>query len=159
MTDAPLIVMLAGGSNSRFWPLQGKSLVRFLGRTLIEHQLDAFFAAGCEDAVIVANPETEADVRAVTSPYGERVTIAIQVEPRGMGDAVLVAAEAAGERLRGRALLVTQAHEVVDASIFRSVLAEMDGSTDGALAGQEVAEYFPGGYLALQGDRVMAVVE
>jgi UDP-N-acetylglucosamine diphosphorylase / glucose-1-phosphate thymidylyltransferase / UDP-N-acetylgalactosamine diphosphorylase / glucosamine-1-phosphate N-acetyltransferase / galactosamine-1-phosphate N-acetyltransferase len=157
--DAPLIVVLAGGSNSRFWPLQGKSLVRFLGRTLIEHQLDAFFDAGCNDAIIVANPDTEAAVCSAVGRYGDRVAVAVQTEPRGMGDAVLVAAEAAGERLSGRALLVTQAHDVVDASIYRSVLAEMDGPADGALAGQEVADYFPGGYLALQSDRVMAVVE
>lgn len=159
MADAPLIVILAGGNNSRFWPLKGKSLLRFLGRTLIEHQLDAFFAAGCRDAVVVANPETEAAVRAATLSYRDRVTVAVQAEPRGMGDAVLVAAEAAGERLSGRALLVTQAHDVVDPSIYRSVLAEVDGPADGALAGQEVAQYFPGGYLALQGERVMAVVE
>jgi NDP-sugar pyrophosphorylase family protein len=159
VTDAPLIVVLAGGSNSRFWPLKGKSLLSFLGRTLIEHQLDAFFEAGCKDAVVVANLETEAAARAATLRYGDRVTIAVQAEPRGMGDAVLVGAEAAGERLNGRALLVTQAHDVVDPSIYHAVLAEVDGSSDGALAGQEVAEYFPGGYLALQGDRVMAVVE
>lgn len=159
MADAPLIVVLAGGSNSRFWPLKGKSLLRFLGRTLIEHQLDAFFGAGCRDAVVVANPESEATVRAATASYGDRVIVAIQAEPRGMGDAVLAAAEAAGERLSGRALLVTQAHDVVDPSIYRSVLAEVDGPADGALAGQEVEQHFPGGYLALQGDRVMAVVE
>ena len=132
MTDAPLIVVLAGGSNSRFWPLQGKSLVRFLGRTLIEHQLDAFLDAGCEDAVIVANPETETGVCAAVSRYGGRVTVAVQSEPRGMGDAVLVGAEAAGERLNGRALLVTQAHDVVDPSIYRSILADADGPADGA---------------------------
>jgi UDP-N-acetylglucosamine diphosphorylase / glucose-1-phosphate thymidylyltransferase / UDP-N-acetylgalactosamine diphosphorylase / glucosamine-1-phosphate N-acetyltransferase / galactosamine-1-phosphate N-acetyltransferase len=159
VTNAPLIVVLAGGSNSRFWPLKGKSLLRFLGRTLIEHQLDAFFDAGCTDAVVVAGPETEPAVRAATLRYAERVTVAVQAEPRGMGDAVLVATEAAEERLSGRALLVTQAHDVVDPSIYRAVLAEMDGSADGALAGQEVEQYFPGGYLALQGDRVMAVVE
>jgi NDP-sugar pyrophosphorylase family protein len=155
----PLIVVLAGGSNSRFWPLKGKSLLRFAGRTLIEHQLDAFAEAGCRDAVVVASPETEQAVRESTARYGDRVILAIQPEPRGMGDAVLVAAEAAGERLDGRALLVTQAHDVVDPSIYRAVLGEVDGPADGAIAGQEVEQYFPGGYLALQGERVMAVVE
>jgi NDP-sugar pyrophosphorylase family protein len=157
--STPIVVILAGGSNSRMWPLRGKSLLRFAGRTLIEHQLDAFAEAGCREAVIVASPETEADVRAVTAAYGESVRVAVQPQPRGMGDAVLVAAAALGGRLEGRALLVTQSHDVVDPAVYRAMLAEMDTPWDGALAGQERDSYFPGGYLALQGERVMAVVE
>ena len=159
MTATPLIIILAGGSNSRFWPLKGKSLLRFCGRTLIEHQLDAFAEAGCFEAIIVASPETEAAVREAAARYGEGVTVAIQDVPRGMGDALLVAAEAAGERLFNRPLLVTQSHDVVDPEVYVRVLAEADGSADGAIVGQEISEYFPGGYLALNGDRVTAVVE
>lgn len=155
----PLIVVLAGGSNSRFWPLRGKSLLRFCGRTLIEHQLDTFAAAGCHDAVVVASPETEAAARAITERYGERVTVVVQPEPRGMGDALLVAAEAAGERLGDRPLLVTQSHDVVDPEVYTRILAEMDGPADGAIVGREWGEYFAGGYLALNGDRVTGVVE
>jgi len=141
------------------WPLKGKSLLRFGGRTLIEHQLDAFAGAGCLEAIVIVSPDTEADVRAVTARYGGRVMVAVQPSPRGMGDAVLVAATALGERIGNRALLVTQSHDVVDPSIYGAMLAAMDSPVDGALAGQEVAHYFPGGYLALQGERVMAVVE
>jgi bifunctional UDP-N-acetylglucosamine pyrophosphorylase/glucosamine-1-phosphate N-acetyltransferase len=155
----PIVIVLAGGSNSRMWPLRGKSMLCFAGRTLIEHQLDAFAAAGCLEAVIVASPETETDVRAVAAAYGPAVRVAVQPEPRGMGDAVLVAAAALGERLNGRALLVTQSHDVVDPAVYRAILAEMDSPWDGALAGQARETYFPGGYLALQGERVMAVVE
>ena len=159
MAQAPLIVVLAGGSNRRMWPLKGKSLLRFAGRTLIEHQLDGFAEAGCLEAVVVANPETEADVRSAVTRYGERVTVAVQQTPRGMGDAVLVAAEAAGERLQGRPLIVTQAHDVVDPAVYRRVLTAVDGTADGAIVGQERGEYFPGGYLALHDGRVTAVVE
>jgi len=158
-TRVPLVVILAGGSNSRFWPLKGKSLLRFSGRTLIEHQLDAFAAAGCDEALVVSSPATEAAVRAATRGYGERVQVVVQPAARGMGDALLVAAETAGERLRGRALLVTQAHDVVDPELYARVLAEADGPGDGAIVGQEVSEYFPGGYLALHDERVMAVIE
>lgn len=159
MAAPPLVMVLAGGSNSRFWPLHGKSLLRFCGRTLIEHQLDAFAEAGCVEAVVVASPSTEADVRAATARYGERVTVAVQQTPRGMGDALLAGAEAAGERLQGRPLLVTQSHDVVEPSLYRQVLAAVDGPVDGAIAGQVMQEHFPGGYLALKGERVTAVVE
>jgi NDP-sugar pyrophosphorylase family protein len=156
---SPLIVVLAGGSNSRFWPLRGKSLLRFCGRTLIEHQLDGFAAAGAADAIVVASPETESDVRAAVARYGERVTVAVQEAPRGMGDALLVAADAAGERLGDRALLVTQAHDVVEPELYSRVLAEVEGPGEGAIAGRELDAYFPGGYLALHGQRITAIVE
>jgi NDP-sugar pyrophosphorylase family protein len=159
VANVPLIVVLAGGRNSRFWPLTGKSLLRFCGRTLIEHQLDAFAAAGCADAVIVASPETEADVRRAVARYGGRVRIAVQAAPRGMGDALLAAADAVGEDGLGRPWLVTQSHDVVEPELYARVLAGADGPGDGAIVGQEVARYFPGGYLALKGERVTAVVE
>ena len=155
----PLIVVLAGGSNSRFWPLTAKSLLRFCGRTLIEHQLDAFAAAGATEAVVVANPATEADVRSVTARYGARVTVAVQQTPQGMGDALLVAADAAGKRLEGRSMLVTQAHDIVEPALYTRIFAEADTPGDGEIAGQETATYFPGGYLALNGRRITAVVE
>lgn len=156
---SPLIVILAGGANSRFWPLRGKSLLRFCGKTLIEHQLDAFFEAGCEDAIVVANPETYDDVRTATARYGERVSVPVQETPRGMGDALLVAGDAAGGRLYGRAMLVTQSHDVVDPELYASTLSRAGGTSGGAIVGQEVEEYFPGGYLALRDERVVAVVE
>src|SRR5262249_1415325 len=156
-----LVVILAGGSNSRFWPLKGKSLLSLCGRTLIEHQLDAFAEAGCGDAAVVPSPESEAAVRATTGRYGARVTVAVQPEARGMGDALLVAAGALSEEQRRRPWLVTQAHDVVDPEVYRRVLAEAAGSNapdGGAIVGQEVGAYFPGGYLALHGDRVLARV-
>lgn len=159
MAHTPLIVVLAGGSNSRFWPLKGKSLLRFCGRTLLEHQLDAFAEAGCGQAVVVASPETEADARRATARYGDRVRIAVQPVPRGMGDALLTAADATDAADLDRPWLVTQSHDVVEPEVYTRVLAATTANGDGAIVGQERDGYFPGGYLALHGDRVTAVVE
>jgi bifunctional UDP-N-acetylglucosamine pyrophosphorylase/glucosamine-1-phosphate N-acetyltransferase len=101
-------------------------------------------------------------VRATTARYGARVTVAVQPEAHGMGDALLAAASALSEEQRRRPWLVTQAHDVVDPEVYRRVLAEAAGANapdGGAIVGQEVGTYFPGGYLALHGERVMAVVE
>lgn len=158
MTNVPYFVILAGGSNSRFWPLRGKSLLRFCGRTLIEHQIDALRTAGCHDGLIVASPDTEAEIRAAVERYGSDLIVTVQEKPRGMGHAVLLAAEAAREPLGSRPLLIGQAHDVVHPEIYSRVLASGDGES-GAVAGQRVSSYFPGGYLALSGDRILAVVE
>jgi UDP-N-acetylglucosamine diphosphorylase / glucose-1-phosphate thymidylyltransferase / UDP-N-acetylgalactosamine diphosphorylase / glucosamine-1-phosphate N-acetyltransferase / galactosamine-1-phosphate N-acetyltransferase len=159
VSTAPLVVVLAGGNNTRFWPLKGKSLLRFCGRTLIEHQIDAFAAAGCDHAVVVTSPDTEASVREAVARYGDRVTIAVQREAKGMGDALLVAEAAVGPGFDDRPIVVTQSHDVVEPDLYARLLAAVDSPVDGAIAGQETATYFPGGYLALHGERITAVVE
>lgn len=155
---APIVVILAGGSNSRFWPLRAKSLLRFAGRTLLERQVEAFAAAGCTRAVVVANPETVDGVRAALAGVAADVTIAVQPEARGMGDALLIAATAAPE-IEREPFIVTQSHDVVEPSLYARFVAAASSDADGLLTGQRVSAYFPGGYLALDGDRVTGLVE
>src|SRR5260370_3962484 len=95
-----LIVVLAGGSNSRYQPLRDKTLLPIFGRPLLAHHLDALSAAGFHDVVVVANERTEGRVRDVLDRYRRPNTIAevvVQREAAAMGDAVLTAARALGE--------------------------------------------------------------
>ncbi len=155
---APTVVILAGGSNSRFWPLRAKSLVSFGGRTLLERQITAFAATGCHRFVVVANAETVDGVNGLP-PLGVAVTVAVQQEPRGMGDAVLAAADARPE-LQREPFIVAQAHDVVEPSLYERFVTGLDtAGAGGLLTGQRVTEHFPGGYLALDGDRVVELVE
>lgn len=160
MPDAtPTIVVLAGGSNSRFWPLRAKSLLSLCGRTLLERHVASFVAAGARRFVVVANAATEAEVRRLAGGMPADVTVTVQARPRGMGDAVLTAA-AALPGLEDGPMLVTQAHDVVDPALYRRVMAlAASSAADGLLAGQRVASYFPGAYLALDGTRVVGLVE
>jgi len=157
VADTPLFVILAAGKNSRFWPLRGKSLLSFCGRTLIERQIDTLAALGVTEGTVVTNADSESEMRAVTARYGDRVTITVPETALGMGHAVLAAADALGERLGNRPLLVTQSHDVVEPELYARVLAA--GEDAGVVVAQEVDDYFPGGYLALNGDRIMGVVE
>lgn len=154
----PVFIILAAGSNSRFWPLHGKSLLRFCGTTLIERQIDLLAAVGIREGVVVANEATAAETRAVTARYQDRVQVVVPDATRGMGDALVVGVKALGERVTGRPLLVTQSHDVVDKSLYERVIAAGEGGY-GAIAGQEVSDYFPGGYLELDGERIRRVVE
>ncbi|MFN8556659.1 MAG: sugar phosphate nucleotidyltransferase [Dehalococcoidia bacterium] len=159
MTQTPSVVVLAGGSNSRFWPLRAKSLFPIAGRTLLEHHIDGLIAAGCRRFVVVANPETREDVAAAVAGLAADVSVAVQTEARGMGDALLVAA-AHEPKLARAPLMVTQAHDVVEPSLYqRFVEAARSNDASGLLAGQRVRSYFPGGYLALDGARVTGLVE
>ena len=42
----PLLVILAGGASSRLWPLEEKSLIKFMGRPLLSLQLENYARLG-----------------------------------------------------------------------------------------------------------------
>lgn len=153
----PTVVVLAGGSNSRFWPLRAKSLLPFAGRTLLERHLHAFIAAGVERFVVVANAETEDETRSMAAGLPARVDVVVQREPRGMGDAVLTATGAGPEIMSGP-LVVSQAHDVIDSSFYADFLAASP-TADGLISAKRVTEYFPGAYLSLEGERVTGLTE
>lgn len=155
----PPVVVLAGGSNSRFWPLRAKSLLMLAGRSLLARHLDGFVAAGCRRFVVVANDETAVDAEQSVRDVAAEVTVTIQREARGMGDALLTAARAVPE-LASAPFLVSQAHDVVEPALYARMV-DLAGSTDaaGILAAKRVTEYFPGGYLTLDGGRITGLVE
>jgi len=51
------VLFLCGGIGKRMFPLtEDKFLLKFLGKTLIEHQLDTAVKSGLNRFIIVANP-------------------------------------------------------------------------------------------------------
>lgn len=156
---SPVVVVLAGGSNSRFWPLRAKSLLPICGRTLIERHLDGFIAAGCREFVVVASPDTADEMRRAISGLPAEVRVTVQPQPQGMGDALLcAAAEVPG--MAARPVIISQAHDVVRPAFYASFIARCTSTAgDGVLAAKRVTSYFPGGYLTLAGDRITGIVE
>lgn len=156
---APNVVVLAGGANRRFWPLRAKSLLSLCGQSLLERLVRGLVSAGCRRFVVVASPETAAAVEDGIRPLPADVDVAVQPEPRGMGDALLTAAAAHPELLRGP-LLVAQAHDVVEPALYPAFLHRAgEGRADGLLTAKRLHDHFPGGYLAVDGERVTALVE
>jgi len=157
----PLLVILAGGASSRLWPLEEKSLLKFMGRPLLSWQLENYAELGLDRAVIVANPENEAQIRAyVALLTSTQVDVVVQHEPRGMGDALL--------QLEGylaangnQTIYVTQVHDLTDVLLHQRMLTEYQSETALAyLAGYRVKEYFPGGYLEIGDEgRITHVIE
>src|SRR5687767_5730770 len=156
----PTVLVLAGGVSKRFWPLRDKLLLRFGAYSLFERHIRQLRDLGYERFVIVARPETQADVAMMTAGLGE-VRVVVQEQALGMADAVLSAREAltAGG---DTAVYVTQAHDVVESTMHAGLLdawANRDATVAGLVAAQRVSSYFPGGYLTLYGPRVTGVVE
>jgi len=157
----PLLVILAGGASSRLWPLEEKSLIKFMGRPLLSLQLENYARLGLTQAIIVANPENEAVIRALlAAERGAQAEVVVQPEPKGMGDALLCVEEAWARRGRPP-IYITQVHDLTSPRLHERMLTEYQSA--GAvsyLAGYRVREYFPGGYLEVDGSgRIHNVIE
>lgn len=165
MTETPLlpkdkvpqILILAGGSSSRMWPLREKLLIPFAGRSLLRRQLVRLRGFGLRRAVLVASARNAAALREELADLaGMELHVAIQPEARGMGDAILCAEPL----LRSGPLFIHQVHDVVADALYRDLLAAHAAHPERAyLAAAEMTEYFPGGYLALEGERIRHIVE
>jgi len=138
------VVFLCGGIGKRMLPItEDKFLLKFLGKTLLEHQIDLARGAGLDKFVIVANPGNVATIEALaTGIDGIAIDLAMQEEPTGIAGALQSAAG-----LLDSAVLVVSANDVFDGSAYAALLDAAKGGAVSYVIGQEVAEYFPGGYL------------
>jgi NDP-sugar pyrophosphorylase family protein len=157
----PVVLVLAGGVSSRFWPLRDKLLIQFGAQSLLERHLHALAELGCDRIVIVTRPDLAQTVERIGAAVDAQVRVALQPEAKGMADAVLCARPALAAYGDG-ALYITQAHDIVERRLHGEMLeawARRDETTAGILAAARVRQYFPGGYLTLDGQRATSIVE
>jgi NDP-sugar pyrophosphorylase family protein len=157
----PLLVILAGGASSRLWPLEEKSLIKFMGRPLLSLQLENYARLGMDRAVIIGSPDNVGVMRALAGTVpGVEVDVAIQNEPKGMGDALLQL-EGYLAQHGNQPIYITQVHDLTDVLLHQRMLTEyQSGSALSYLAGYRVTDYFPGGYLEVDAEgRIASVIE
>lgn len=161
--NMPALVILAGGSSSRLWPLRDKSLLTFKDKTLLEHQLDVYINLGLTNIAIVANPDNKADIGKLLEGIGSRVTTSlfVQEEPKGMGDALLTLRPLLDGASDSLPVYICQVHDVFDPALHKAMLDQFKTDPAAArLASYEVEEYFPGGYVEVDGDlRISNIIE
>ncbi len=152
----PQVIILAGGEGKRFAPfVTNKTLFPFLGDALLVHQLTQLARVGIQRVVVACNPDTYAFVHQITIP-GLRITCVVQPEATGMADAVLALAD----HLNDGPCICMNAVDVVADELFTAVLTAIETKTlDALIVGKKVSHHFPAGYLKLDGERVVGVVE
>lgn len=157
MTQTPVLIILAGGASSRMWPLREKSLIRFGPQPLLITQLQRYRALGLRDVVLVGNPENQAQLASIALD-GMHIRIAVQAEPRGMGDALLQIEPLIAP---DTPIYINQVHDVVDDRLHADILSLFKAHPGQTyLAGMEMADYFPGGYLIVDGEgRITGMIE
>ena len=163
MSVNPVVIILAGGASSRMWPMREKSLLRFGDAPLLQFQLERYATLGIEQVVIVGNPTNQTimqDIISNCSHLSINIQLAIQPEPIGQGDAILQTQSYLSHDAT-TPLFVTQVHDVVDDDLYRSMLNQFRAKPNATyLAGMEMKEYFPGGYLIVGDEnKITGIIE
>ncbi|QQR54698.1 NTP transferase domain-containing protein [Candidatus Peregrinibacteria bacterium] len=148
-------LVLAAGRSRRVKPIEDKNFLKFAGKTLLEHQLDTLKRVGLTDILIVGGAHNEARLEEVCKPYGAKVLIQEKVE-EGMAGAVLTAEP---ELVADEPLLIISSNDVLAQSAFELVLKAQSSNADVHLLAYEVKNYFPGGYLKMDGKRITDIIE
>ena len=127
---------------------EDKFLLKFLGKPLLQHQIELALKAGLKDFVIIGNPFNIEKIKEVCRGLKGNFEFAIQKEPKGMADAVL-----SGKKFLGEEFLVINPNDIFELTAYQRILeAFRKFQCDAYIIGYKVKSYFPGGYLEMNED-------
>lgn len=161
MPETPILVIFAGGTSSRMWPLRQKLLLPFGPEPLMLLQLRRYLQLGFTNTIIIASPDNVEEVRSVTDKLPDMtIDIVVQDDPKGQGDALLRIEPLMTDR-RDSPIYAVQVHDVVEDALHEAMLnAYRDDPAATYLAGCEMEDYFPGGYLTVNEEgHITGIVE
>jgi NDP-sugar pyrophosphorylase family protein len=151
-------IFLCGGRGKRMFPIaEDKFLLDFLGKSLLEHQIEVAREASLSHFVIIGNPENIAKIKQITKKIpGIKVNFALQKKSLGIADAL----KSAEPFLRGQ-LLVINPNDVFSSSAYNKIIAAAKKtSVSSYILGYQVQKYFPGGYLQVNSrNELLHIVE
>ena len=139
------VVLLCGGVGKRMFPItEDKFLLKFLGKTLLEHQIEMTKRAGLTEFVIVGNPQNMVRIGEIVSHISDiKAELALQEEPLGIANAL----ESASQFLDDE-IIVANPNDVFEGLAYTKLFeAQKTESAVSYLLGCEVLDYLPGGYL------------
>lgn len=149
------ILIIAGGEGKRMKPLTThKSLYQFLGKSLVSHLCENLNSKQNKIFIVTSPSSLEDFKKDLSDP---NITYAVQSVPNGMAGA-MISAESILDS--SDSLLVVSAAKLQEPSIYKLMLDEIkkDPST-ALLAARKIEKYKDGGYLKLEGDKVVAIIE
>jgi bifunctional UDP-N-acetylglucosamine pyrophosphorylase/glucosamine-1-phosphate N-acetyltransferase len=139
--------------------ITSKPSLKFAGKPLIRHQINAAQQAGLSRFVIVANKDNIADLKTAVAGLREvKIEFAIQEKPAGMADAIL----AASNLLPDEPFILCGSDDIVESAAFSRLTGEYEKTNDcfGYVTAFQVLNYFPGGYLVIDGTgKICRIVE
>lgn len=164
------VIVLAAGRSKRLKPIEDKNFLEFLGKPLIQLQLEQMARAGLKDFVVVGGAHNLQKLRKLFPPRGDRrASQAFSnlkpfqvhvVEQRDLDEGMAGAVLSVEKIVKGDAMMIVSANDVVDEEAYRIMLkTSADKNFESFLLGKKVKEYFPGGYLKLRGQQITGIIE
>ncbi len=138
------VLLLAAGQSKRMQPIEDKNFLNFLGKPLLQHQLEMLKDEGFSDIVIVAGKHNREKIETLGKKLKLRIKIVEQKLATGMHGAIL----AAQNLLQNDPVLIVSGNDIVDNEAFEAMKeAFAPGKAESYIIGKKVKSYFPGGYL------------
>ena len=141
--------LLLAGRSTRFWPLTEKTLFPICGKTLLEHQVERLQKAGCTDIVLIGGAHNLEETRTI---FPDMPTVEQKDLNLGMRGAMLSILE----KYPSDPLMIVSGNDVVDPSVYT---AAVRSEGNGAIVAYNVETYFPGGYLTIENEKVLSIIE
>ncbi len=150
-------VILAAGESSRFWPLnqKHKSLLKIMGRPLIWYTIESLKKAGIKDVIIIQGPKKDIEEELGNYDLGIDIKYVIQPEPKGMGNAVLMA-----EKLISGPFFILHAHKVNAGDYLKPMIDRFkETKTELIFLGIETDQPWLYGMLKFEGEKIKGLIE
>jgi len=150
------VVLMCGGIGKRMAPFTtDKSSLKFLGKSLILHQINSAREAGINHFVIITNQENNASIRSdLVNLNNVRIEFALQQKPLGMADALLSTADFIDDE----PFILVSSNDIFDSSAYSMLLQEYAINNDkyaAYICAKSVNSYFPGGYLVVNANNII----
>ena len=98
--------------------VEDKFLFKFLGKPLLEHQIERIMEAGLNQFIMVANPQNLEEVEQISrNVSGAKVEFAVQEKPLGIANALESA-----EHLLEDEVMVVNPNDVFQSSAYTSLI-------------------------------------
>lgn len=150
-------IFLASGRSSRMEPLGDKNLLEFCGKPFFLHLLENAREGGLENFVVVTNGENTELIASILQKHNFPSEIAVQKDlEEGQAGGVLAGL---GLVQDGDSVFVLGGNDVVESEIYGKILEESK-NCDGGILAKKVDQYFPGGYLQVDGkNKIQSIIE
>ena len=143
------VLLLAAGRSKRMKPIEDKNFLSFLGKPLIQHQIEMIKKAGFEEIVIVAGKHNLEKLRDLAGELQRSLSLRIEtVEQKDLEMGMCGAILAAKKLIENSPVLILSSNDIVEVKALELVKkAAVSDKAESYILGKKVNSYFPGGYL------------
>lgn len=120
-------------------PIPDKNFLKFFGKPLIAHQIEALKKAGFREVLVIGGKHNLKGLKKLGCLVREQKDLDL-----GMAGAVMTAAT----WIKNDPFLVVSSNDVVDESVYELIRRHMK-KNEGLMVASKVKKYFPGGYLKI----------